>query len=287
LGLEDNGQAVIGILHTCFVMAEKSLKAKCNVGFIFASDEETGSDFGLKAMVNAGIFSPKDEAVVPDFGSADGSFIEVAEKSVMWLKVTTIGKQAHASMPHLGINAGSVGSRFAIALEDMLKSNYTYQDPLFDPPYSTFEPTQKFNNVESTKVMPGKDEFTMDMRVMPKYSLDEILSRVEVLRAEFEKKYGVQINCEILTRADAAPPTSPDSTVAKTLMGILKDMGIDAKCGGIGGGTCGAILREINVPALVWSTLDELAHQPNEYTVIDNMLSDASAFLAVIGEYAK
>jgi len=54
------------------------------------------------------------------------------------------------------------------------------------------------------------------------------------------------------------------------------------KVGGIDGGTCAAFLRKIDVPAVVWSTIDETAHQPNEYAKIENIVNDTKvyAFLA-------
>jgi succinyl-diaminopimelate desuccinylase len=54
--------------------------------------------------------------------------------------------------------------------------------------------------------------------------------------------------------------------------------GIEPKIGGIGGGTCAAFFRRIGVPAVVWSTIDETAHQPNEYAKIENMANDAKIF---------
>ena len=129
-------------------------------GFIFASDEETGSAYGLHALLDHGVFSPRDEAIVPDAGSADGSFVEIAEKSQVWLKFTVTGKQAHASMPQLGINAASIGMHLGVELEDMLKREFNQEDPLFNPPYSTFELTQKFVNVDSPNEMCIRDRPT-------------------------------------------------------------------------------------------------------------------------------
>ncbi|MEM2118682.1 MAG: M20/M25/M40 family metallo-hydrolase, partial [Candidatus Bathyarchaeia archaeon] len=48
--------------------------------------------------------------------------------------------------------------------------------------------------------------------------------------------------------------------------------------GGIGGGTCAAFFRKIGIPAAVWCTHDEMAHQPNEYAKIENMVNDAKVF---------
>ncbi|MCJ7470240.1 M20 family metallo-hydrolase, partial [Candidatus Bathyarchaeota archaeon] len=42
--------------------------------------------------------------------------------------------------------------------------------------------------------------------------------------------------------------------------------------------TCGAYFREAGIPAVVWSTIDEIAHQPNEYAKIKNLVSDAKVY---------
>ena len=284
-GTEDNGQAVICTLHTCLIMIENNIKAKCNIGFIFASDEETGSDYGLKVLVREGVFNEEDEAIVPDAGNPDGSFVEIAEKSMVWIKFTVLGKQAHTSMPHLGINASSISCRFAIDLEDSLKSKYSANDKLFDPPNSTFEITQKYANVASPNILPGKDEFVMDMRVLPRYKITEVISHIEELLKKYEIRYNVKISYEFLNRVDAPAPTPIDSQVVTNLVNAIKETGVNPKVGGIGGGTCAAIVRDIGLSAAVWSTLDELAHQPNEYAVIKNLTTDTQVFISTVLKY--
>ena len=81
-------------------------------------------------------------------------------------------------MPDLGINACSIGMHLGVEVEDMLKREFDYKDSLFSPPCSTFELTQKFANVESPNVLPGQDIFTIDMRILPKYSVDEVMGRI-------------------------------------------------------------------------------------------------------------
>lgn len=45
---------------------------------------------------------------------------------------------------------------------------------------------------------------------------------------------------------------------------------------------CAKILRVQNIPAAVWSFVDVMAHQPNEYVIIDNIVRDAQIF---VGHY--
>jgi succinyl-diaminopimelate desuccinylase len=54
-GVEDNGQAIICSLYTCLTLLEKGIRAKCNLGFMFVSDEESGSDYGLNFSERGGI----------------------------------------------------------------------------------------------------------------------------------------------------------------------------------------------------------------------------------------
>jgi succinyl-diaminopimelate desuccinylase len=57
---------------------------------------------------------------------------------------------------------------------------------------------------------------------------------------------------------------------------------ITPRVGGIGGGTCAAILRNEGLPAAVWATIDETAHQPNEYVVIKNLIEDTKVYAYLI-----
>jgi len=92
---------------------------------------------------------------VPDSGCEDGSLIEVAEKSILWMKVITHGKQCHASRPSLGINAFKAASDLVTRYQKLYKK-FPKKDRLYEPPISTFEPTKKENNVPNVNTLPGR-----------------------------------------------------------------------------------------------------------------------------------
>jgi succinyl-diaminopimelate desuccinylase len=280
-GVEDNGQGVAGMAFTAILMKRLGLTPRKNLSLLFVSDEETGSAKGLQYLVQQELFKDGDEALVPDSGSPDGSFIEVAEKSILWCKYTVTGKESHASMPGQGINAGWVGSLFAVDLIKTMRKKFLDRDNLFDPPYSSFELTQKFNNVGSPNVIPGKDVFVTDFRVLPRWDLQDVIDTIDRLVTKYEYKYKVRISYEMPQRVKAPEPTSPDAPLVKKLSEALKERSIMARVGGVGGGTCAAILREVGVPAVAWSTIEDKAHQPNEYALIKNLLADTRTFLAV------
>ncbi len=274
-GANDDGQSVVSGMYALKVLKESGLEPKYNYGLVLAANEEEGSKFGMQMLMKEKLFGKGDMFIVPDWGKPDGSAIEIGEKGLLWLKLTVTGKQAHASAPADGVNAFRYMIRFLGQVDERLHKKYTKRNPLFGPDYSTFEMTKHEKNVDSTNILPGKDVAYIDCRVLPDYKLDEVLSDVKEIAAKEEFRQ-VKIEIDIVNREDPAPLTDKDSQIVKMLSEALVDLhGIDAKLVGIGGGTCAAFPRKAGMQAAVWSTIEEIAHQPNEFAKISDMVSDA------------
>ncbi len=282
-GVEDNHQALVGSIFAVKAFLAEGIKPVFDVGLAIVADEETGSDKGIGYVLDhSQAFRPQDIILVPDAGNEDGTLIEVAEKSILWLKLKTLGKQTHGSMPEKGINAFKAASYLAVEL-DKLYGFYPKSDPLFDPPISTFEPTKKESNVPNINTIPGEDVFYMDCRILPDYDVEEVEARIHELMGAIEAKFGVTITLEDIQRASAAPPTPPDAPVVKALARAIRDVyGKEGRPMGIGGGTVAAVFRRAGFDAACWCRLDETAHQPDEYCIIDNMVGDAKVFAHVM-----
>lgn len=278
-GTEDNMQSMISSIYAMKALKNLGIKPKRNVALCLVADEENGSRFGIRYLISQNLFNKDDLVIVPDGGNSDGSFIEIAEKSSLWLKFSTFGKQTHASMPDKGLNANRVGMEFALALDRMLHEKYPARDEYFDPPESTFEPTKKEKNVDAINIVPGEDVVYFDLRILPRYNVEEVLKEINLLVSTFEKKSGTRIAVETITKTVAPKPTDVNAKIVVMLREALEQTrGLKPKVGGIGGGTCAAYFRRAGIPAVVWSTVDEMAHQPNEYAKIENMVNDAKIF---------
>ena len=278
-GCEDNTQSIVSSIFAMKALKNLGIKPRRTVALCFVADEEMGSKYGIQYLIEKGLFDKKDLIVVPDGGSSDGSFVEIAEKSAIWFRIRTVGKQAHASMPANGLNANRVGMEFALAVDKMLHEKYSDKDKNFDPPQSTFEPTKREKNVDAVNIVPGEDVAYFDCRILPHYNVNEVLKSVTDLARNYEKKTGAKISIEVASKNVAPKPTSPEAKIVLMLKeALMKTRGIEVKTGGIGGGTCAAFFRRTGVPAVVWATMDELAHQPNEYSKIENIVNDAKVF---------
>lgn len=281
-GAEDNMQSMVASIFAAKALKMSGVVPEYNIGLCLVADEETGSEYGIKFLIKQGIFKPSDLILVPDGGNEKGTMLEVAEKSIAWIKITTKGKQCHASMPEKGINSFKAASEFVVLLSKMLPKKYNMRDKLFDPPKSTFEPTKKEANVPNVNTIPGEDVFYIDCRVLPCYKLDDVLAYISELKGIIEKKHGVSISIDKVQYEQAAPPTSPDAPVVQMLSAAVKKIyKIKAKPMGIGGGTCAAIFRRAGYPAVVWSKIDDTCHGPNEYAWIANIIGDAKVYSTI------
>lgn len=281
-GSQDNGQGIVSTLFAFNAVRMHDVKPRTNLGVAYVSDEESSSKYGVISLLDREVFSKSDMCIVPDFGTPDGSRIEVAEKGLLWVKITTKGKQVHSSTPEKGLNAHRVGLGLTLELDHFLHSKYSATDPLFGPPLSTFEPTKHEASVDNVNTVPGLDVEYIDCRVLPQYSLTEVLQDIESIKRRTEQETNAQIEVLPVQYEESCAPTPPDcEVVLKLKNAIAKLRGTDAKPIGIGGGTVGQYFRRKGIHTAVWSTVDGVAHQPNEYCKIENIVKDAKVFVDV------
>jgi len=282
-GVEDNQQGLCSGVFAALAFIKNGIVPEHTVKLLFAADEEVGSVYGIQYLLKKHkLFRKQDIIIIPDGGDSQGETIEVAEKNLLWMKLVIRGKQAHGSMPNLGNNAFLAGSALALKL-NALEKKFKKRDKLFEPPYSTFQPTKKEANVPNVNTIPGEDVFYMDCRILPCYSLAEVRTEARACIAEIEEKYGVKIKYSE-EQAVESPATPVDAPVVGELAAAVKKVtGKKARPIGIGGGTVGGYLRIKGYDAAVWSTLDETAHQPNEYCKVKNLIRDAKVLASVFG----
>ena len=130
-------------------MDEKILP-ETSVGLAFVADEETSSHWGLDYVLQHPLnpFKKEDLIVVPDSGEPDGSAIEIAEKSILWLRFKTKGVQCHGSRPALGKNAFLASSYLIVELQSLYKKYGSHENH-----YSTHR-RAPFNQRERRPISP-------------------------------------------------------------------------------------------------------------------------------------
>jgi succinyl-diaminopimelate desuccinylase len=276
-GVEDNQQGLVSSVLAALALLKQGVTPARTVKLLFVADEECGSAYGIGWLIknHPGLFRKTDMALIPDGGDPDGASIEVAEKNLAWARFSVKGVQAHGSRPDLGVNAHLAGADLAVRLHKGLMEKFNRRDPLFEPDYSTFEPTKKEANVPNFNTIPGEDVFCYDMRILPCYPVDTVLAEIDRIKAGVEAEHKVTVTYTLAQRQESksTPVNAPLITLLAKNVGEV--YGVKTKPIGIGGGTVGAYLRNIGIDSAVWCRIPDSAHQPNEYTFVENILGDA------------
>jgi len=282
-GSEDDGQAVISTVYAAKALLDLKEEPELSIGLALVADEEAGSKYGIQYLLERGLFGKSDIIYVPDSGDDVGSVIEVAEKTIIWLRVTVKGKSVHASTPALGVNAAVAGAEALLAIRSALLKAFPDEEPLFQPPASTFEPTKRLVNVENVNTIPGEDVQFFDVRLLPKYSSADVLSVARSAASEVAERTGAAITVteERTDQAGPASPTGSDAHVALA-KAIKRVLNVDAKAIGVGGQTCSNWFRLQGIDAYVWQTVDSTLHQVDEYCRIEALVNDAKVYAAAM-----
>lgn len=279
-GVEDNQQSLVSGIFAMKALLDLGIEPAYDTYLIVVADEETGSEYGISHILhNHDLFGKDDLIVVPDAGEPDATMIEVAEKSIVWMRFETTGKQCHGSTPEQGINAHKAAAHLVVALEELYEK-FSDNDPVYEPPISTFEPTMKLANVGNINTIPGSDVVCYDCRILPQYDTDDVLKFVKEKANAIEKKFGVTIEITTPQLAKAAPPTPNDAEIVKLLQKSIKEIyDVNAVPMGIGGGTVAAHFREMGLNVAVWSKILDTCHQPEEQARISSMVDDSKVFV--------
>ena len=172
------------------------------------------------------------------------------------------------------MNAFEAGSHLVVRL-GTLRECFSERDELFAPPSSTFVPTRKEANVPNVNTLPGEDVFYLDSRVLPRENLADVMREIRRICDGIERDFGVQVEIQEVQKA-SSPPTSVDAPIVATIRNAIRQVyGVEGSAVGIGAGTVGAFLRAAEIPTVVWSRIEETAHQPNESCLVGNMLGDS------------
>lgn len=288
-GVEDNQQSIVAAMLIAKALKELNIEPDLSYAIMLVADEESHNVYGIRHIfeVQADIIKKDDLVLVPDFGTKEGNLLVVAEKSVLWAKVTIEGKQCHASTPEDGKNSLVAAADFITQVQ-AVEDGFTLRNELFSPSRSTMIPTKYEGNIDNVNTIPGMDVFYIDCRILPEYKVDDVLNAFKTLGEKIAEKHSLSVKVEALSVEESTGYTDPQSEVVIKLQKAIKNIyDIDGKAGGIGGNTVAQYVRKMGIPAVAWSRAFPNYHQPNEGSRISFALGDAQVFAQLLFEEDK
>jgi succinyl-diaminopimelate desuccinylase len=260
------------------ILAAANLPLKGDLILAFTAGEE-GEQLGATELAARPDLAPVQAVVVAEPSYND---VYVAEKGALWLKVTTYGKSAHGSMPHLGRNAIMMMVALLSELDSLVVPHEEH------PLLGGF--TRSINTIVGgvkTNVVPDRCEVTIDQRTVPGQDHGAIVNQVEELIADLGQQIpGFRASVEVIN--DRIPvATSPEEPVVQRFYNaVAKVVGKRPIPKGVNYYTDAVVFAPaLNAPMIICGPGDpKLAHQPNEYVEVAKLVEAAKIFTLVAAQ---
>jgi len=273
----------------CTLMAIESLKQsgvdpKCNIEVSFTPDEETGGRSGFGYLVKKGI-------IKPDFAICEGysnDFASYGNKGLIWFKIEVRGKSCHSCEPYNGINSFekmvSVANELMKLGRKIVKRKTEFKTKKEIDRHPTMTMGGELYGGHKTNIVPDRSVFTIDRRVLPEESMEdvkrEILSAIDRLK---KKDRDLNVKVKVLNQEGPVASNENNALSKEFKRSIRKVLNKKGKVALLAGATDIRFLIRKGVPCLGYSPDGgDSCHCDNEYVKIRSLVSTTKIFADVM-----
>lgn len=258
-------------------IARRGGPTRGEVIFTFVGDEETLGPDGMSFLRDSGKVRP--DALI--LGAQTENQLIVAERGVMWARITTTGKAAHAGAPHNGDNAIMRMVRIVTYLDHALMPLLAKrQQGLLR---STIN-IGMFHGGHNTNVVPSLCTVEIDRRLLPGETVKEAFAELEMLVAaagEPKDTYRVQF----LTGTNGFNAPEGGQAVSAFQQEIQNHTGQPARFLTATGVSDGRYYADDGIEIINFGPgSGAQGHAANESVPISEMLDAAKIQIAVVGK---
>ena len=281
-GTCDMKGGVAAMIMAAGAIARAGIQLKGDIQISAVPDEETGSFAGAKYIVNEG-YALGDMVIVTEPSEVD--VIDIAHKGALWLEVTTLGKTAHGSLPHFGVNAVEKMAKAILELnklQETLQTRETKAPMMSEAKTATIMVGGTIQGGLKTNIVPDKCTISLDRRLIPEETMED--AKKEILNVlENLKREDPEFNYDVKTiqEADAAWTDENEQIVQSAKKCVQKVLGKEPDIKGLTGYTDLRVFAK-SMPGIIYGPGDDTkAHAPDEYILVDDLVT-ATKVMALI-----
>ena len=257
-GAADMKSGVASMVASIEAIVNSGTTLRGDLIFTAVADEETGSIRGTRHLIEGGLKA--DMAVVSE---PTDLRVEIANKGILWAEITTHGSGAHASRPHLGVNAID---KMRVVMEALRGVRLEGRNELFDVPEPVLSVTT-ISGGTKINVIPDRCSVEIDRRLLPGESpsqaLRDISDAIDKAKSrDPELKTSVRV-------IEEWPPMeiSPEEPIVRSLIETVQSVtGVKPGLYGKAAGTDASwLVRDAKIPTALFGPGDpRLSHTPDE-----------------------
>ena len=260
-GSVDDKAGLCAMMHAVASLKEEGIVPECEVWLAAVVDEE----FSFRGVVKLCEGLQAEGAIVAEPTELRAV---IASKGVLRWRITTHGKAAHSSKPHLGVNAITSMSRLVLALDAENQRLASNTHPLLGPGTNS---VGVINGGVQVNFVPDQCTIEIDRRLLPGESSTDALKHyqniIDQLRAQHP---GFEATMELPPMlVDEALDTPASESIVGVAQQVLESMGLNGEPCGVPFGSDASKLSRVGVPTIVLGpgSIDQ-AHAADEFVEI-------------------
>jgi succinyl-diaminopimelate desuccinylase len=206
----------------------------------------------------------------------------IAQKGALWLRIFTIGKSAHGSKPHLGVNAVE---KMMKLIERIHFSPLEKEHPLLGKPTLSIGTIQGGTKVN---VVPEGCNIEVDRRMLPGEKKEEVLGEIkEILDSLQSQDSFFQYRMEEIDFAEPSE-VDPDEEIVKVSVEAIQNvMGRKPMLKGFSGFTDSRFyINQCHIPTLIFGPGGaDQSHTMDEFVEVDALVHAAHIYAMIVMDY--
>ena len=271
-GSSDMKSGIASFIHA-LSMIERS-KIPLHQGAVIlhlVSDEESHGHQGMGFLTSKGRIQG-DAALI---GEPTDLRLVIAQKGALWFRISTLGKSAHGSRPHLGANAIEKMTKLITQLNSIHQET---EHPLLGKPTLNIGMIRGGTKIN---VVPDRCEIEVDRRMLPSEKKEEVLGEMKGILDSLQSQDSLfQYRME---QIDFAEPSEIDPDEEITRIGveaIQEVIGEKPKIQGFSGFTDARFyINHFHIPTLIFGPggMDQ-SHTTDESVEVDALVQGAHIY---------
>jgi acetylornithine deacetylase len=240
---------------------------------VLTYDEETDCSGAARLMQTLPAAGLNPRAVI--IGEPTEMQIVNAHKGQCTFETVIVGREAHSSAPHLGVNAIDIAAQLIAYLRTLAAEIESQPQRMHGaiPPYSTIN-VGTISGGQQVNIVPAECRFEWEIRAIPGHDVDDIVTRFNAYAGNLVAEHADNFPASAIetTMTSAVEPfirqdDSPAETLVKSLAGTNE-------AGAISFGTEAPCYQQAGMSVVVFGPGSiAQAHKPDEYIALEQVES--------------
>jgi succinyl-diaminopimelate desuccinylase len=286
-GSNDMKGSIAALLFAIEALQKCKQRPKVNIEIAFVPDEESNSLLGTGYIVDKKLVKA-DYAVVCEGGWEN--VVGCGHNGVLWMEVTVKGKSAHASRPHLGINAFEQAAALCMELQHYKakQREHVFIAPggaELRPPL-TLGGEIRTGSGSKINTIPDHVTFTVDRRILPDETEVQVERELRAFLREATRKIP-QLKIDIRKISSRKPSLVPeDNPLPQGFLRAVKKYRRNAGFGMTSGFTdMSFYANEAGIPTVGYGVAGKNTHGVDECVSIRDLMTTSKIYARFLTEW--